>query len=377
MSKVYVQTWYRGNNYGSVLQAYALPEYIRSCGFECETLAYMPNRVKHKLLMVINRSYMETINYKINAWKMKKNHGACLEGKNLTLFDTFRAEHMKITKRCANKRQIEKVTGKDAVFVCGSDQIWNPYFYDPYYYLEYVKDKRRKIAYAPSFGVRGIPGYARKRITRALNGFDMISVREHRGSEIIKELTGKYAKVNADPTLLLDMKQWDGLAKDPEEKKPYLFCYFLSENSAYMEAAKEIAKKNGLEIRMLPMVAKDYSRGEIIRTLVGPCEWLGYVKNADYVLTDSFHCTLFAMRWKKQFAALQRFRDSDVRGQNERVTSVLNAAGLGSRFVLPEKSAELGPVTEEDYKNAEHVLGEFAESSRKWLAACLAGKESL
>ena len=100
MMKVYTQTWYRGNNYGSVLQSYALQHTISDMGYACSALNYKPTKADMWKLKFINHSLKETIQYKINEYLMKKN-GASEAVNNLSLFDDFRAQHMQITPPCS------------------------------------------------------------------------------------------------------------------------------------------------------------------------------------------------------------------------------------------------------------------------------------
>lgn len=363
---VYIMTWYRGMNYGSVLQAYALQRYILSLGYSCRILNYAPGKPASLKMKILNGSLRDTLIYKFNECTAGASGNRA--DRNITAFDSFREEYMDITGRCRNADEILKLCGKDAVFVCGSDQIWNPYFYDPCYFLTFAKDKNKKIAYAPSFGVSEVNRAVKKRIAAALDGFGSISVREEAGKEIIKDLTGKEAVVTADPTMLADMHQWDLIAEDPEEKEPYLFCYFLSSSGEYLRAAEKTAAAKGLKIRMLPMTASDAANENVIKEAVGPQEWLGYIKNADFVMTDSFHCTLFAMRYRRQFITLKRFSDDDPRGQNGRIRSLLENTGIRERFL----SAENVTGKEEDIKEglfdtAAAVMDKKSGSSEKWL----------
>ena len=105
MMKVYTQTWYRGNNYGSVLQAYALQHTISDMGYACSVLNYKPTKADMWKLKFINHSLKETIQYKINEYLMKKN-GASEAVNNLSLFDDFRAQHMQITPRVPLRQKL-------------------------------------------------------------------------------------------------------------------------------------------------------------------------------------------------------------------------------------------------------------------------------
>ena len=368
--KVYTQTWYRGNNYGSVLQAYALQHIITDIGYESSILNYKPTKADLWKLKFINHSLKETLQYKINEFFMKKN-GASSKINNLTIFDDFREKNMQITPLCSTASEIAKVCGSDAVFVCGSDQIWNPYFYDPYYYLEFVKDRYRKIAYAPSFGVENVPSNNRKRIQKAISQFRYLSVREKRGAEIVYDLTGQHAEVTVDPTMLVTMEHWRALSISGEKEKKCLFCYFLSADPRYLKTAEEIATEKNLKILMLPMVAADFNRDGTIKKPVGPCEWLGLIENAEYVLTDSFHCTLFSIRYHKQFNVLQRFKDGDKRGQNSRIHSLLQAVDMGDRLIVPGKKANTDTISSSRFQISDNQMEKLAESSRQWFEQAL------
>lgn len=370
MMKVYTQTWYRGNNYGSVLQAYALQHTISDMGYTCSVLNYKPTKADMWKLKFINHSLKETIQYKINEYLMKKN-GASEAVNNLSLFDDFRAQHMQITPPCSTAPEIARICGDDAVFVCGSDQIWNPYLYDPYYFLEFVQDSCRKIAYAPSFGVMEIPHRCQKRLRKAIAPFRYVSVREKRGAEIVRELTGKQVMVAVDPTLLVSMAHWQTLAKPIGSEQKYLFCYFLSENARYLETAEKIAKEKNLMIRMLPMVAADFKKPGTVKEPVGPREWLGLVENADYVLTDSFHCTLFSIRFHKQFNVLQRFKEGDKRGQNSRIHALLQTANMQNRLVVPGEDAITETISDGCFQTADARMAAQAADSRQWLEQAL------
>lgn len=373
--KIYTMTWYTGNNYGSVLQAYALPYAIKRLGYPCEILAYHPPFVQKLHNMLINRNLAAHIQYKLNAFKMRKqtSDNRAVDS-NLALFDAFRQRHMHITPVVHTAKDIRALTGKDAVFVCGSDQIWNPHFYDPYYFLHFVKNPVRKIPYAPSFGVKEMPSYQRGRIGKCLRSFNAFSVREPRGGDFIKELTGREAFVACDPTALLTKEEWTELAtpvKTPEN--PYVFCYFLSYNAHYMETARRAAESLGMELKVLPMRSEDMDLEETIKEPVGPTEWLTWLSNASLVLTDSFHCALFSIRFGKDFYIFQRFAANNKRGQNSRIENLLSRTGLEDRMIAWETSPEAFlTIAPERRAYAADALTQHAETSLAWLQAQLA-----
>lgn len=374
--KVYTLTWYDGNNYGSVLQAYALPMAIRSMGYQCQILGYHPSTATSLKQKIANNSLMETVCYKINEKAMKIFGGGRSSPEaadSMALFRTFQEMEMPLTERCSNASSIMRICGKDAVFVCGSDQIWNPYYYDPYYFLEFVSDSKKKIAYAPSFGVNQIPDNKREKMKNALATFEYLSVREQNGKEIVLGLTGKSAQVVVDPTMLIPLNQWDCLAANCKmDGQPYLFCYFLSKNEGYLRVAQMIANKYHLRIQMLPMVASDFTRPETIKCAVGPREFLTYVKHAAFVLSDSFHCSLFAIRYHRQFYVLQRFGNKDLRGQNSRIESLLRLSSFEDRLIVPGTEMEYCQIDNCRFEYSDVQIVQQVAQSRAWLENALA-----
>lgn len=372
--KIATLTWYRGNNYGSILQAYALPTVVRRMGYECEILAYTPTKAENWKMKIKNRAFREFIEYKVNELCMKiSHHKVDASAGQLQVFDAFRKEQMQISPICSTTEQLKATNMRYDAFICGSDQIWNPSVFDPVYFLSFVPETHRKIAYAPSLGVSQIPAYIRNDMVKVVSRFSMLSVREQKGADLLHELTGLQAKVVVDPTLLLTKTQWESIAKpvDNETKEPYLFCYFLSKNKAYMDHARRIAAQWGLKIRMLPMVSTDFARPETIKTPIGPAEWITLIQNADFVLTDSFHCTVFSIIFERSFYSLQRFADNDIKSQNSRVYQLLQSSLLKDRLLTDASIDRYSKLPFERSRNAYKALEPWIEESERWLAAQL------
>ena len=371
----YTMTWYRGTNYGSVLQAYALTRTITSLGYPCQNLAYFPTFRQRMRNMVINRSYRTQLQYKLQALRRKfsKQQAPAINA-TLARFNAFRQEHMHITPAVHTEKDILSLTGDDSVFICGSDQIWSPYLYNAFFFLHFVKDPARKIPYAPSFGVQNIPGFQKKRIQKRLRSFSTFSVREGRGAEFIQELTGKEAFVACDPTVLLTKEEWLQLTTPiPAPQKPYIFCYFLSYNEKYMRTARAAAAALGMELKVLPVLKEYENMEETITEPAGPAEWISWLNGAAFVLTDSFHCTLFSIRFGKDFYVFQRFAQGDKRGQNTRIENLLGKTSLTDRIIgWEEEVTDFLTISCEKHAVAEEALQEHATLSRAWLSDRLA-----
>lgn len=361
-----ILTWFRGTNYGSLLQAYALQEYLRSQGHDCVTVDYRPDRCTQWKNKLRNGSIRETLEYKKNELALAAGGDVRREIQERNrLFEEFRTRHMDITPVCRNGEQILRAGGKDAVFICGSDQIWNPFHIDTKFLLDFSPDKERNISYAASFGVEKIRESKKGPYRRLLKGIGHISVREPSGAEIVEDITGKRPAVVTDPVLLLPEEKWKEFAD--KTHTDYILCYFLSRNTRYMKTAKELSQKTGLPLLMVPMTAADAGEKGVIKCFAGPQQWLGLIEGAGYVLTDSYHCTVFSVMFGKQFFVLRRFRSGSGRSQNGRIECFLKAIGMEDRLLNPGKPAEPDPAGAERHKTAAEELGKKAAFSREWL----------
>ena len=374
MSKVYLMTWYRGVNYGSLLQAYALQRHIISEGHDCSLVDYRPAKFRQWARKVRNGSVTETLRYKKEelAVTTDRETAEAFRERN-TLFDRFRKEYLTVTPICQNGKEITREAGEDAVYVCGSDQIWNPHFLDPCYMLSFSADKRKNIAYAPSIGVRQIPEDRKKEYKKYLAGIGSISVREPSAAADINALTGQAPEVTTDPVFLLSAKKWEEIA-DPQQGK-YLFCYFLGKSRRYMNVVRKMSEETGLPVIMVPVNASDMKKSHVTKCCAGPAQWLGLVMNAEHVFTDSFHCLAFSLLFHKQFTVFRRFSPDSKKEQNSRVESLLELAGMKDRLIALEEEMPRIDIKKEEFEAADQKIGERAEFSKRWLREALLATE--
>lgn len=193
----------------------------------------------------------------------------------------------------------------------------------------------RKVAYASSFGVQDIPNFQKKATGAYLDRFYKIGVREQRGKEIVDSLSHQIAQVVADPTLLLSRNEWEHeiVSSVINDKEPYIFCYLISENEDARAKATDLAKSKGLKIICIRHLEKyraiDEAYGDEAPYDVGPNEFVKYIRNAEYVVTDSFHCTVFSHIFHKKFLTFYR-SISGKNARNSRIDSLM--AVLGSNI---------------------------------------------
>lgn len=210
-------------------------------------------------------------------------------------------------------------------FIAGSDQVWNPHynFVGTSDLLAFAKPKQR-ISYAASFGVNEIPDEKKEVYAENLRLFKALSVREKRGAEIIKELTGRNAQVVLDPTMLLTSEQWSKVERKSKftPKKKYALVYSLGEKSVDFEKAINLY---GKEMEIFDIRSLQKNGREIP---VGPAEFLYLIHHAELILTDSFHASVFSILFHKRFITLKRLGID----MSSRIVSLANTIGAVDKF---------------------------------------------
>ena len=256
------------------------------------------------------------------------------------------------------------------MFICGSDQIWSvrESIFNPYYYLDFVTKK--KISYAPSLGTDKISEKAFEMIRKLLVDYAAISVRESVSAKQLSDLIGKEVQWVVDPTLLRDRVFWEQLTCGiPRRKKKYLLCYFLENKEWYFNYAKTIAKKLHLEIVLLPNRWDYLSSEYVVKTGVGPKEFVSLIRHSDYVLTDSYHGSIFSMIFERDFQYLLRFNMDDPNSQNIRIQSLFDYLNLNDRIVFNEM--ENKPALRiKDYSIITSKIDIQRKKSQKYLWDC-------
>ena len=234
------------------------------------------------------------------------------------------------------------------------------------YFLDFVSDPSKMIAYAPSMGVSHIeqPGLD-EQISKLTNRFRYLSVRENTGARIIQELNGREAKVVLDPTLLLDNDDWEQCIPGKIDGK-YLLVYFLRENKKYWKVVKEVADRLHLGIKVIP-VFEDDLRMSGAQKDAGPDDFVRLIHGASFVCTDSFHGMAFSVNFNKQFLPFKRFPDKAADNQNSRVIDFLDSVGLRDRLYDGGKP----DISNIDYGAVKEKLEGLRIESRKYLDGAL------
>ncbi len=321
MARVGIITFLHNENYGSSLQAYALQRVIREAGYTCEHIDYRPDR-KEKLKNLIRSGN----NPKLVAEGLRKRSvKASQQGarEKSHAIPAFYREHMKLSPVCRNEAELRKQGGQYDILVCGSDQIWNPVWLNPAYFLTFAPEGARKVAYAASLGIRTMPAEQKARkIRKWTEGFSAVSVRETEGAELMERMTGRRPAVAPDPVCLLSRDDWNGIAI-PGGNEPYLLCYFIGENPKYWEQVRKLAAESGLPVRVIPVTAESYGAGFELLDGISPAEFLGSVRDASLFCTDSFHGLAFGTIFSTKTELIRRYREDDPESKNSRVDHFL------------------------------------------------------
>jgi len=374
------------NNYGSLLQSYALQQALNKMNIDNEiidmTLLNRDIRKKRTvfyLTQIFRPSFVKAKYGKIKYELLKKTlYAKRLKdiGKRAERFDEFKKKFI-LSKRYKNMNELTEECGKYTDIIAGSDQLWLPInIAGDYYTLSFAPDGVNKVSYGTSFGVADLPKSYYARGKRFLNRIDHLSVREESGRDLIMKLTGRGAEVVCDPTLLFDAAGWEELI--PNEKiidGAYIFCYFLGGDVNHRNFVKKLKEQTNLPIvamiHMEEYYKCDNNFADIAPFDVGPAEFVNLLRHAEYVCTDSYHGTIFSLLHGKKFFAFKRYGDRSKMSTNTRIYSLLNAAGIEGRYLSGTESLSQTAGNQIDYDAVNIRLKGIREASFKFLKGAL------
>ena len=200
------------------------------------------------------------------------------------------------------------------LFITGSDQVWNTDWYNPIYFLEFVKNKP-KFSYAASIGKSELTTDECEIFKNSLKDFCGISVREPQSVDLLKKCGFNNVDYHIDPTLLLDRQEWDEICADRIVEESYCLGFFLSGDESFRVKAKKYSAHKKLKYIEVPCYYYDFHRKKNMYYNIGPREFISLIKYSDCVFTDSFHATVFSIIYNRQFFTFYRkdFPDMKIR----------------------------------------------------------------
>lgn len=378
--KIALITCYFQPNYGSQLQAYATQLLFDKLDVPNETICI--DGLKKEIIKAKYRYFLSKIwnpntikdKYatfkKVLALKTKDRTFKVEMAERMKMFDDFSRTMFHISKVYNSKDELKKNAHKYSAFVVGSDQLWLPSNIEAdYYTLNFVPDDVPKIAFATSFGISHLPKRQARKAEYFLKRLDFCSVREQSGQQLVKELTGRDVPIVCDPTMLFTSEDWAMIADRRRFiDEPYLFCYFLGNNPKQREFVKRFKKVTGYKIVQLQhcdeYIKSDIGFPDIAPYNVGPKEFIRLIRDAEYVFTDSFHCSVFSILHSKNFFTFRRYNnDNNTTSTNGRLYSLLSLVGLEKRLLYGNENVDLCMNMLIDYASIENKLAEFRRTA--------------
>ena len=381
MKKVGIVSCYFKNNYGSMLQAYASQKILDDNNIPNETINisqlsdFSKGKKKYYISQITNFNFIKT---KLGMIKLK---GYSKINKNLKRnfairnkkFEEFK-RNFNLTKSFSTYKELNEYSSKRySDVIVGSDQLWLPVnVVSDYYTLNWVPEDVNKISYATSFGISSIPDKYKEQYKTFLNRIENLSVRENNAVKLVKDVSGADATLVCDPTLLLTKDEW----MDIQDEKPilnekYIFCYFLGNNIEHRKFVERLKEKTGYKIVSInhcdEYVKYSGKFADIIPYDVGPSEFVNYIRNAEYVCTDSFHGTVFSLINNTKFFTFERFNKKSKMSTNSRVHSLLEIVDLKNRLITGNEDVEELIKEKIDFKKVNKKLEEFRNESKEWL----------
>lgn len=370
--KVGIITFHHTTNYGATLQAYALCKVIEEYRYDVEIIDYRPYKTAINYLgrlmpiKPIHGNYSKYkwesyfISYLIQAWKMRR----------------FLLSKLKLSQeKTYTKNGLAKFRNKYDVVVCGSDQIWHTKDrfsggFDPSFFLDFIdSEKTKKISYAPSFGQTKNLEQNKQLISNLISEFDSVSVRDNNSLQLIEQNCGKTAKKVLDPTFLNDFSEFKFT---PKIQQKYLLLYFISSYTTEQEEKIKSLLESIPKFKNLLIVslARPSKIADVNLITIDPEEWVGYFRNAAYVITGSYHGTIFSLKFKRQFSV---FAQPD----NVKIKDLLEDLNLESRILdYKETGSFYQQSINIDYEPVHEILGDKIIASQNYLVAALNGQNT-
>lgn len=375
--------YYKSDNYGGVLQAYALCKILNDKGFnteqicipvECEPfLGEKNNDAKHRG-QFLNRLCKKALRSLFGVDKI------CKQRRESVM--KFAEQEIPHSARVYNQKSIKEIIGLYDAFITGSDQVWNTDYFVPAFFLDFLDDEKNKpkLSYAASIAKKELSLKECEYFRDRLKGFVGVSVREEDAVNLLQPLSPVKVEKVLDPVFLLSKEEWEHVADTNVVNDKYIFCYFLGNNYISRKIARNYSKEKRLKIVTIQYLQKEFyvyefMFGSIKIHNASPKDFLALIKNAEAVITDSFHAVAFASIFGTKFFVTQRECGNKMFSRLESVLSLLDE---NERFISNEQCRDdrLFVKTECDIKKWKMIIEEEREKSISYLDNCLKAMEN-
>ncbi len=358
--KIGIVTFHWGANHGAMLQAFASAKHLQSKNADVKVIDYYPVNQELSLKNALKISHPKVMLEKISAYKKEKNVAS------------FRKK-LPLTERYYTNQQLIDNPPDFDVLITGSDQVWNPYFIQhgegtnkvtPVYFLNFGKADCKKVALSVSFGCSEYPETVAAIAKPFIEDFDAISVREKTGLKILEKMGIDGAVITADPTSLLKKDDILELCKEiPQNSSPYTAkCILRKQNDETLSVINSLISAcnndNAVDIEKASME-----------------NWLAGLRDAKFVVTNSFHCVMMCLKLHTPFAAV--VESGTKAGMNDRLFTLLEHFEL-TDLIVADKNADFNSVISKsiDWEEVDKLMNTYAQSLMDYLDFSIFGAEN-
>jgi len=363
--KIGILTYHRAHNYGALLQAYALQTYLRKLGHQAEIIDYWPDYhaedyqlMPHFKVLNIKGKVKAILRLVIGYTRILKRNSLYKE----FIHEQFSVHHK---PRYLTKEAMKEI--EYDIVVYGSDQIWRrsnlPNFkgFSDVFYGTYPIKVKRKITYAASMGVIDVNDEDKANIKQMLVNFDAISVREEALKQLIDEITGNPVPLVLDPVFLLEKEEWSQLSQQPitEIQDKYIFFYQLAASEDAISFTNKLEAYYGYKVIEIRGRVEPLLFGDRYFQTASPADFISLIRNAEIVVSTSFHGVAFSLLFEKQFYAL------GMKNNSGRVQSLLNSCDISHRLLSNDDQANF--ENKIDYAKVNLRMATLKNKSKNYL----------
>lgn len=362
MKKVVIFTYNRSYNFGASLQAFALLKYVRKLGAECRLIDtrtqkeinnHIPARRGFKGIISNFFTLFHKNDLKLGRKRFNEFHSPDERTENFSSND----------KKIIDYKKLENCPPKADVYISGSDQVFSPSLMSRLYFLDFNTNGAKRISYAASIGVDKIPIDKQERFKQYVNRFDAISVREPVAQRLINDLCGVDADIHIDPTFLLSTDEWQKEEREYSKLKgkKYIFAYFIYRPKGLNKILKKLEKETGLPVVLVDTVAFRNIYNSHIVLDAGPREFIWLLRNAELVITSSFHATTFSIIYNKNFVVYNNANTYS------RIDNVLQIFNLKNHQILEDSELNVGKFYVEKSNKYKEIIDKKEKEARIYL----------
>lgn len=375
--KAAIVTFVRAYNYGATLQCYALSKKLRDLSVDVEVLDYSPQYFGDSYNLAY-LGHLRLLPYRPlkNWWELTPLRG--IIKKRNRGFESFIKDNIPLSPR--QYRTIDEINAQFLpydMYISGSDQVWSSICvpFDPVYFLQFASaSPEKRYSYAASFGMNTVPEKYESQYKERLSHWTGYCVREASAATLLKSLIGVEAAQCCDPTLLLTKTEWEAVASPKKSQPPYILVYTVNKSKKLLEYAAKLSREKNLPVYVTAtymthqclLGQEEMVYGFRMCPSTSPGEWIQMFFSAEYVLTDSFHGTVFSLIGHKKLLVV-------CDKPNIRSRELLETVGLSSHYD-PDTIAPIDTIPHWD--TVDSMFSQFRNASIEYLQSMLDHRRS-